>query len=164
MLENIGGSLPGGINQERSWHLHSKEIFNEYLKEFVTFASLFAKGSRFCSLDFVLSSHAEHISCCTAWRFSLAPIFSGGNAGADSISLQELSLAGSLAYNRQARGASAICPAVEVVLSSFMLLLCCLIQTAKRMPGKLSDGSLHPVSVLLSITRNKACLKGVFIL
>lgn len=46
-------------------------------------------------------------------------------------------------------------------LRSFILLPWSLYvsQTAKCEPGKLSDGSVHPVSVLLSITRNKVRLK-----
>lgn len=64
---------------------------------------------------------AEHISCCTAWRFSLAPILSCGNFRAGRLSLYELSPDGSLAHNRQACRASAICPMVEVVWGA----LCC---------------------------------------
>lgn len=47
---------------------------------FVTFANLFTKGDKFYTLIIVFHLCAEHISCCTAWRLSLASVISCGLA------------------------------------------------------------------------------------
>lgn len=39
----------------------------------------------------------------------------------------------------------------------------CVFQRANCMPGELCDGSVHPVSVLVSITRHKVLLKRVVV-
>lgn len=102
----------------------------------------------FMVLILVFHLCAEHFSCGTAWRFSLAAILSCGNFRAGSISLLELSLDSCLAHDRQARRALAICPTLEVVWGAS----CCFRGgcMSSRQQNVCQEDSVMAVSILLA--------------
>lgn len=64
MLENIGGSLPGGINWECSWHLHKKKSSMNILKSLwlLPVCLLRAVGSAVLILFFHLTLSTFHVA------------------------------------------------------------------------------------------------------